>query len=229
MEIDLIIENINTKLEKSDFEKVDKYDLQKGAPDYEKYVSVVKSIIYKNQKNMLTYRFLIEYDLEDGEENKTALFIMKNPSKADKKKSDRTVNMILETAHYLKYSKVYIMNLFPEYSSKPYNIHVEGLKKEVLKKHDELIESISNKVTCIFVAWGTNAYYQNNIKKFYNGRILSVKEKLQNEERDVKILCQHYNKDNEPTHPSARLSEYKWIIKKEENDYLPWPKEETKI
>lgn len=233
MEIDLIIENIDKKLKKLEFEKFDKYDLQKGAPDYKKYVSVVKSIIYKNRKDNLIYRFLIEYDLEDGEENKTALFIMKNPSKADKKKSDRTVNMILETAHYLKYSKVYVMNLFPEYSSRPCNINIRYIRtadaKYILDLHDKLIESISDKVTCIFVAWGSNNGYKKYIKDFYDERITSVKKELQKVIKNVRIRCQHYNKDNEPTHPAARQSEYKWVIKKEEDDYLPWPKEKTKI
>lgn len=230
--MDSIIKKIDEKLKKLDFEKVNKYDSQKSATGYKDYVSLVKSIIYKNRKNMLAYRFLIEYDLEGGEEDKTALFIMKNPSQADKNMSDKTVNKILGSAHYLKYSKAYIMNLFPEYNSKPDDIHIECLTEEALEKvlieHDKLIESVCDEVTCIFVAWGSNNVYGKAIKDFYNRRISSVKDELKKvikkEGKTVRICCQHYNKDNEPTHPAARQLEYKWVIEKEEDDYLPWPK-----
>lgn len=42
---------------------------------------------------------------------------MKNPSLADKDKSDRTVNNILKFAHENDYTKVHILNLYSLYST----------------------------------------------------------------------------------------------------------------
>lgn len=215
MKKSLIIEKMDEIFEDLKFKKDDRNDLQKGAPNYKDYVSVVTSIIYKSQNSDLRYRILIEYNLKNGEENKMALFIMKNPSKADKNKSDNTVNRVLETVNYLQYSKVYIMNLVPEYSPNPYDIHEECLKEKILNMHDKLIESISDEVTCVFVAWGSNKAGNTELNTFYNKRIESVKKAIKNN----KICCQRYNKDGEPTHPGRKRW---WDTKKKEEDYLPF-------
>ena len=60
-------------------------------------------------------RFLAEYKLDNGDKDKKALVIMKNPSKADDNISDQTINTVLDYMHIFNYSKVYVMNLIPIY------------------------------------------------------------------------------------------------------------------
>lgn len=174
---------------------------------YKDYARVC-NVVADKKKNC---RFLVEYELENGDENKKALIIMKNPSKADDQISDQTINNVLEYMHEFQYSKVFVMNLIPEYATNPNDIS-DNVSMDILNRNDKLIQDISNQVSKVFVAWGGS----NGINEvFYNSRILSVKKCL----TDKKLYCYDINAVNkQPIHPSYSH----WKKGKEEKDFVEY-------
>jgi Uncharacterized protein conserved in bacteria len=224
MEIDIvIIEKSIDKMRKYIIENTVLIEDDRKEVENSKKIKYDKKIVldinnimsYKDPSKKYGYRFLIEYDLKNGNKNKKALFIMKNPSMADENWSDNTVNRVLETMHNFQYSKVYIMNLIPEYAPKPCDIHVEYLYKDLLDSNDELIEILSDNVSRVFVAWGGNKSHEIPCD-FYKLRIDSVKIELQGAIKKNKVYCYCYNKDETPRHPGrARW----WNTKRKECEY----------
>jgi hypothetical protein len=142
------------------------------------------------------YRYLLEADLDGGDESKCALAIMQNPSKATHEVSDQTVSRVLEVMHNSGYGKVVIANLIPFYATDSATIR-EKSKNEVekYKVNDDKIKSKIDKATKIFVAWGGCNSFD---KDFYQSRVESLKNML----GDKIAYCYKTNKNGTPIHPS---------------------------
>lgn len=121
-------------------------------------------------------RYLLRIPLKNNGDKKV-LVIMKNPSKADNKLSDLTIDRVLTFCNAEGYSEVNIMNLFSYYSTDPSgikNLIDDGkLEDAIGKDNDEIMKEIVNEVGEVIVAWGGNSinrerYYKNRIKQVTN-------------------------------------------------------------
>lgn len=119
-------------------------------------------------------RYLLEIPLQN-EGIKNVLVILKNPSKANKSFSDLTIDRVLTFCHNEGYSKVYIMNLFSYYSTKPNGITQlidAGRFNEVVgEKNNQILKEVLDSVDEVIVAWGGNSI---NRKHYYLKRINDV-------------------------------------------------------
>ncbi|MFZ2538267.1 MAG: DUF1643 domain-containing protein [Oscillospiraceae bacterium] len=161
---------------------------------YKKYV---KDVIFCGNKYK-GIRYLLDIEFEDGDENKTALVIMQNPSKADEKDSDTTITAVLNRLHKFRYSRVYLSNLIPFYGTDSATIKelvINPCLNNVYIKNDDIISTIVNKVTKIFVAWGDKNTFSEDL---YNNRIACIHKLLQ----DEKVYCSGLTNHNNPLHPS---------------------------
>lgn len=161
---------------------------------YKKYVKDV--IFYGNKYKQI--RYLLDIEFEDGDENKSALVIMQNPSKADEKDSDTTITTVLIRLHKFSYSRVYLSNLIPFYGTDSATIKKEvnnPCLNNVYIKNDDIIFTIANKVAKIFVAWGDRNSFS---KDFYRDRITCIHKLLQ----DKNLYCSGLTDQNNPLHPS---------------------------
>lgn len=161
---------------------------------YKDYVSVVNMVDYKDIKTSIGYRFLIEYHLQNEDTDRSALVIMKNPSKADKKVSDDTVNRVLEIMYRCKYSNVLIMNLFPKYATDPKDLG--EVSEDILRINDEILSYVAGKNVKIFLGWGDRCGVR---KAVYKLRISSVRERLEHK----RVFCYQITaREKNPIHPS---------------------------
>lgn len=159
---------------------------------YKEYVNVTS--IYCDENNDI--RYCLEVELENCDKTKTALVIMKNPSKADKNNSDQTVNTVLEVMYKSGYGKCYIMNLIPYYATDSAEIAEKAEEiDEVYFLNDQHLKSRIDNATRIFVAWGGNSSF--NID-FYNSRIQKIKSLLEGKT----VYCYKKNQNGAPIHPS---------------------------
>lgn len=147
-------------------------------------------------------------------EDKIVLVIMKNPSIADSKKSDKTINNVISFCKG-KYNGVHIVNVFPFRSSKPENlkdfINSTDFEKH-MNKNFVIIEETITKVDEIIVAWG--AYHQGEkYEDAYINEISKITEivKIHNK----KMYAMKFNSSLSPWHPrnwekSFELDLYEW-------------------
>lgn len=92
--------------------------------------------------------------------NKEILVILKNPSKATMKKSDYTINRVLKFCYKWQYSKVYIMNLFPYYSTAAKGVNKFIKNKTIyytaMENNIEMLKHVAKNIDDVIVAWGSN-------------------------------------------------------------------------
>lgn len=166
------------------------------------------------------YRYSLDIECENSDNmNKIAMIIMQNPSKANERYSDRTVNKVLKYFHEFGYSKVIIMNIIPFYATK-----IAELPNSVLKETNRLnvnckkIYTQSKLADKIFVAWG----WASTISScYYEKRVTEIKEVLkkirEQEDNKKEIVCYEINKsNNQPRHPR------RWDKLKKENEFVPF-------
>lgn len=119
-------------------------------------------------------RYLLEIPLQN-EDSKNVLVILKNPSKAKKSFSDLTIDRVLTFCHDEGYSKVYIMNLFSYYSTKPNGItqliDAGKFNEAVGKRNNQILKEVLDVVDDVIVAWGGNSIRR---KEYYRKRINDV-------------------------------------------------------
>lgn len=156
-------------------------------------------------------RYLLSFTLQDCN-NKSALVIMQNPSKATKNISDQTINTVLEVLHKFGYKNVYITNLVPYYATDSNDIsELVKDKIEVHQKNDNIIKEKIKSVDKIFVAWGG----RNGFKKdFYNLRLSAIKKLLINKT----VYCYKVNDNGTPIHPSRN----QWSSSAREEDFIKY-------
>lgn len=159
-----------------------------------------------------TYRYLLSVSLTDGDEQKTALVIMQNPSKATKSVSDQTVNTVLKILHQFRYSKVHITNLIPLYGTDSGTISdLAENNLEIYKENDCIISKLSHEVSKVFVAWGGKNKFSS---EFYNRRIEAIQRILQ---KNI-AYCYRKNKNGTPLHPSRG----RWKDNKQESEFIEY-------
>ena len=133
--------------------------------------------------------------------------IMKNPSRANERISDQTINTILEIFHRFGYAKVYVTNLIPVYSTDQTDIS-DKEDLSLYAENDRIISELAESVSRIFVGWGEN----NGIDyDFYSERITAIKKLL----KGKTAYCYTKNRSGNPKHPSRR----QWKYDKQESDY----------
>lgn len=119
-------------------------------------------------------RYLLEIPFKNKGVKKV-LVILKNPSKANKSLSDLTIDRVLTFCHNEGYGKVYIMNLFSHYSTKPNGITQlidDGRYSEAVgDKNDSILKEVLGMVDEVIVAWGGNSIRR---KYYYIKRINEV-------------------------------------------------------
>ncbi|MBU3194937.1 DUF1643 domain-containing protein [Clostridium algidicarnis] len=122
---------------------------------YRKYIDTKKITIEVSEN----FRYLLCVPYIHINNDKSILVIMKNPSKADENISDHTINNVLKFCEN-KYSKVYIMNLFPNYSTDPKEVKTfinSARFQEVMNKNNEFLNSLLEIVDDVIIAWGGNS------------------------------------------------------------------------
>lgn len=185
--------------------------------DYKEYVTVDNIVIADNGK----CRYLAEYGLKiseneschvDKNKDKVAAVLLKNPSKADKEKSDQTINAVLDYMYQFKYSKVYIVNLIPVYATNS-SVIDEGYwsDKRILCKNRGYIKKAIQNADKLFVGWGGN--FKPNAEV--------MKEQIACVERYVskvgkKMYCYAINKTNKQPRHTCRNG---WKKGKKEVDF----------
>ena len=105
------------------------------------------------------FRYFLSVPYRNTNNRKSVLVIMKNPSKADDKVSDHSINNVLKFCKN-EYCKVHIMNLFPYYSTDP-----KGVRKfinsvnfnEIIQKNMSVLTCLLEGVDDVIVAWGGNS------------------------------------------------------------------------
>ncbi|WP_159462037.1 DUF1643 domain-containing protein [Salirhabdus sp. Marseille-P4669] len=154
---------------------------------YKDYVVTEKIKYQGDQANNL--RYLLEIPLKTRKEQ-MVLVIMKNPSLANKNKSDHTINRVLKFCYTKGYSKVFVMNLYAYYSTDPKGIakliHNNQEHLAIGCENDSLLLELSKHVDDIIVAWGSNTFgctskYKKRIKdvtKLLEGKNLFYVEKV---------------------------------------------------
>lgn len=132
----------------------------------------------------INVRFLLTIETTAENENKI-LVIMKNPSKATNTISDKTINNVIKNL-YQKYSIIYIMNLFPYYSTKATGLlsFFKNVDNEfILKINDLILDFVIRKTDDILVGWGINTIGMKNVD--YDNRISNVIGILSNHKKII--------------------------------------------
>ena len=176
-----------------------------GTYKYKDYVLDIKKIGDER------YRFLLEFDLQQDYSVKSALVLMQNPSKADEKISDQTINTVLDRLHRCGYTKVYIANLIPIYATDSRVISDMGLKEDLYERNDQIVAQVIEKATKIFVAWGGRNGFD---KDLYAKRIKAIQNLLANKE----VYCYKVNADGTPVHPARN----QWKAEIVEDDFIKY-------
>lgn len=142
---------------------------------YKRYVKKA-DIDFEGDHVNSCFRYLLKVPLRNKGKKKV-LAIMKNPSKANKKISDLTINRVLKFCNNEGYSEVYIMNLYSYYSTDPNKIaklYAEGKRDMAIGSgNDSIMKDILPEVNDVIVAWGSDTFgytdeYKNRIRQVIN-------------------------------------------------------------
>lgn len=161
------------------------------------------------------YRYSLFVPFKNLIKGGNVLVIMRNPSEADKTKSDKTINNVLSFFHG-KCSGVYIANLYPYYetdSTKLKDFINSGVYDIKMKRNSKALESLYKETNDVIVAWGTN----NNTGNKYNNNYESIVESLlyKLKEANKNIYAMRFVSSKNPWHPrnweeGFKLELYEW-------------------
>lgn len=179
---------------------------------YKEYIDIKNIVIDASN----SFRYLLTVPYLDNKSDRSALVIMKNPSKADKTISDHTINNVLKFCEG-KYSKVYFMNLFPFYSTDPLGVK-EFIKskdfEKIMKKNDEVLKATIHECDDVIVAWGRDSIGN---KEAYLKAIQRIEKIIDDSEKTKNaVKLKGGNEDKQyPWHPQVwavnnELELYKW-------------------
>lgn len=181
---------------------------------YKDFVEKDKITFYGDIKENI--RYLLRIPLKNSE-NKKVLVIMKNPSKANNKISDLTIDRVLTFCNSEGYSEVSIMNLFSYYSTNPTkikNLIDDGKIDDAIGiKTDRIMKEIINEVDEIIVAWGGNSI---NREKHYKNRIKQVTNIIKGKDiYYVQSISEdtYYPRHAQVWNVKSGIEKYKWIPK----------------
>lgn len=147
-------------------------------------------------------------------QEKIATVILKNPSKADEKNSDQTINTVLEYMYAFQYSRVYIVNLIPVYAT---NSSLADRKlwhnSYIIKKNNKYIFSAICIADKVFVGWGGSLTPDPLLFREQIEYVSECLSKLDNK----KMYCYLINKSNkQPRHPCRNG----WRGRKPEEEFM---------
>lgn len=163
------------------------------------------------------YRYSMFVPFINPTTDKCALVIMRNPSKADKTKSDKTINNVLRFCNNY-YGGVYIANLYPNYEtdSKKVRHFIESDSyEEKMIKNFEIMDTLldNSDIKEVIVAWGTNNA-GSKYEEDYETNVEVVLEKLNNANK--RVFAMRFVSSNNPWHPrnweeGFDLELYPWV------------------
>ncbi|EOU1118871.1 DUF1643 domain-containing protein [Clostridium perfringens] len=167
-----------------------------NSPKYnEKYVEKSNIKLSKKNLNGLEYRFSLEITLKGRENNNDFVsIIMMNPSKANKKTSDRSVNKVIKYIYTNKdtlfstIGKIYIFNLYPVYEtySKEFtNLYNNYTEQQLLLNNDAQIISIVKKSKFIIAGWGLANKLKKDYQERYKARCCDLYDKVYNVNNNI--------------------------------------------
>lgn len=163
---------------------------------YKDYVDIDNIVI--NQET--GYRYSLFIPFKKPVNKKYILIIMRNPSKANKSTSDKTINNVLGFCHN-KYGGVYMANLYPYYETKSRKlkdfVDLESYK-EKMEKNSQALEGLLKNINDIIVAWGTNNA-GNKYRKNYENTVKLLSDKLN--EANKNVYAMRFISSKNPWHP----------------------------
>jgi hypothetical protein len=146
------------------------------------------------------YRYSMFIPFKNFKTNRCALVIMRNPSNADKTKSDKTINNVLRFCNKY-YSGVYIANLYPYYetNSTKVNSFIESDSyEEKMLKNFNAIDTILDNIDDAIVAWGTSST-SSKYDDDYENNITIIKDKLN--KANKRVFGMRFSSSKNPWHP----------------------------
>lgn len=126
-----------------------------------------------------------------------AMCIGLNPSTANVKKNDNTIDVLIRVLGHLGYGGFYMMNLFALISSKPEALLTAD---DPLGDNENKLQEVESLVKDVIVCWGAFSEAEQRIKQVLP--------------RYPKALCFGFNKNGTPWHP--RFLSYKGLLDKPE-------------
>lgn len=128
---------------------------------------------------------------------RNALFIGINPSKADSIIPDPTIKKIIGFANYNRYDGWFVVNIYPQRSTNPTDLH-KKLDISIVKKNKKIIEKLLRdvQINAIVACWGRLI-----ISRYFLRGILLDIVKLKGLDKN-KWVCIGKTLDGTPKHPS---------------------------
>jgi len=168
---------------------------------------------WSNGKNYNTCEeFMKELSID---EKKRVMVIMKNPSTASKKESDRTTNNILNFCK-CRFKEVQLVNMYPYRTEK-----VEELKKffhksdfdKKTEKNFEILEEKIKEVDSVIVAWGLFDDFNKDEQKKHDENYKKLTDILNRSGKSIRAM--RFSEKDGPWHPrnwskSFDLELYEW-------------------
>jgi len=125
------------------------------------------------------FRYKLEIEHLENHGTKTVCIIMQNPSIANAKVADKSVQFLeklifqKEYSEFLDVKKIIIVNQFAYVQTKSFN----GLREHIGSENDEHIREACDKADIILIAWGVSNSF-NDRKEAINSIIESFDNKL---------------------------------------------------
>lgn len=158
---------------------------------YKEYIDVDEITI---KRKSTFYRYLLTIPIKSVSKD-NVLVILKNPSKANNIESDHSINNVLKFCEK-HYGKVYIMNIFPFYSTKSEKVKdficSDDYDREMDINSATLKETL-DKVNEIIAAWGGGGTIGN--KRKYDEVISEVLSTIRNSNKKI-----YYVRERERSH-----------------------------
>jgi hypothetical protein len=178
---------------------------------YNEEIVDIENILIDDEEG---FRFSMFIPFNESTNKNHAVVIMRNPSKADQSKSDKTINNVLRFCKSY-YSGVFIANLYPYYETDSTMLKnfIESSSYEVkMQRNYDAIDKILDKVDDAIVAWGTNntGHKYNNE---YENNIKLILDKLTKAKKNIFAI--RFTSSKNPWHPrnweeSFNLETYPW-------------------
>ena len=136
------------------------------------------------------HRYLLTRNLLP-DSNKTVLFIMLNPSKANEEDNDPTIKRCMDFARLWGYGLLKVVNLFSYIETDADKLKEHPQCELFDDKTNEYIKDSVIGSDKIIVAWG------NNVIKIGVDRVLELAEMI----KGKSVFCLSKNKSGQPKHP----------------------------
>lgn len=165
---------------------------------------IIDGVLYKR-------RFSLKIPITKRDSKNSIVVILKNPSQADKSKSDLTINKVIEyilrNEQLKDHDQIIIVNLLALYrtSSKEIKSIIKCTSEEFVAGNDSKLEkndsAIINAITeskTVILAWGNHAL---GIKKLYDYRVQTVLKMVYQLQKQKKVYyVKSLSKYDNPRH-----------------------------